>query len=343
MRKKREELTLFDRQTIHVMKSRGSGIREICRVVNRSTSVVSGEFHKRHPSRETWRRMSALERAKWSHDEAKRRRKRSGTRLRLKSPELRSHVIERLQEYHWSPEEIAKTVWKYLPGVTVSARAIYYFIKHERPDLAVHLPERGKARRRRAGTRQRKSERTLYPKRSIEERPEVVSLREEFGHWEGDTIHSKRGTKGGVLSLVERRSRFGIYRLVPDLQAHTILGALRACFCDIPPSLRKSLTLDNGSEFALSELQKFEEDFSIPIYYCHPYSAHERGTVERRNKNVRYYYPKGTDFSTCQQYELQRAIEIFHNRPMKVLDYRSSAEVWNEILQETLQKEKAAA
>ena len=332
MRRKRTELSRSDRQTIHVMRSKGKGIREIFRIVCRSPSVVSRELKRRHLYPMTWLSMTPVERGSWSYEESKRLRSRVGSRFRLRTPEIRSYVIRRLRDDNWTPEEIARRLPQELEGGSISARAIYYFIEQERRDLAVCLPERGAERRRSQGKRQRKEREEAIPKRLIEERPAAVLLREEYGHWEADTIVSKRGGRGGVVSLVERGSRYGIYRIVPNLEAETVLAALRACYRDIPRDLCKSLTIDNGSEFTYSVLRQLEEELSMPIYYCHPYCAHERGTVERRNRNIRWYYPKGTDFSTCPQWELQRAVAKIHNRPMKVLGYESSKEVWQRII-----------
>jgi len=332
MRKKRTELSRWERQTIHVMRSKGKGIREISRFVSRSPSVVLRELGRRHRYPMTWISMTPLERGSWSYEESKELRKRVGSKFRLKTAEIRSSVIRRLRDDHWTPEEIAERLPQELKGARISARAIYNFIRHERRDLAVCLPERGAERRRCKGKRQRRQRYEVIPKRSIEERPAAVLLRKEYGHWEADTIVSKRGGRGGVLSLVERGSRYGIYRLLPNLEAETVLAALRACYRAIPRDLCQSLTIDNGSEFTYAVLRQLEEELSMPIYYCHPYCAHERGTVERRNRNIRWYYPKGTDFSLCTQGEIQRAVIKIHNRPMKILGYESSEEVWQRII-----------
>lgn len=50
----------------------------------------------------------------------------------------------------------------------------------------------------------------------------------------------------------------------------------------------KSVTSDNGSEFA-----KLKETLPpVKIYYTHPYSSHKRGTNEKQNSLIRYFYPR---------------------------------------------------
>jgi IS30 family transposase len=75
-----------------------------------------------------------------------------------------------------------------------------------------------------------------------------------------------------------------------------------------------------------------ESEFNIKIYYCHPYCSYERGTVERKNRNLLWYYPKGTDFGKVPGYEIIRAQNKINNRPMKCLRYRTPTEVWSDEL-----------
>ncbi len=58
--------------------------------------------------------------------------------------------------------------------------------------------------------------------KSIEERPEVINNRSEFGHWEIDLILGKK-TKGEavVMTLVERQTRFALACKPPNKQAET--------------------------------------------------------------------------------------------------------------------------
>ena len=71
----------------------------------------------------------------------------------------------------------------------------------------------------------------------------------------------------------------------------------------------------------------------MQTYHAHPYSSFERGTNENGNWHIRYYFPKGTDFSNISNQELQAVVEEINNRPRKILGYRTANEVYYQLLQ----------
>jgi IS30 family transposase len=156
-------------------------------------------------------------------------------------------------------------------------------------------------------------------KRGINQRDDAILKRLEVGHWEGDTVIStKKGGKGGVVRIRERLTRKSISRIVPDLKAETVLGALRGMFHDLPAHMRKSLTLDNGSEFAYSMIIKLEGFYpGFLVYYCDAYASWQKGSIENSNKALRWYYPKGTDFGKVLPFDLYRCEDKINDRPMK--------------------------
>jgi IS30 family transposase len=136
--------------------------------------------------------------------------------------------------------------------------------------------------------------------RSIEERPPEVAAREEFGHWEMDTIVSCLGGKGGLLALTERMTRFTLFVRLGALTAQAVRKALRRLIRSGALKTVRSITTDNGAEFldsaALERLFKDVHE-TLKIYYTHAYAAWEKGTVENVNRHVRRFFPKGTDFN----------------------------------------------
>ena len=64
--------------------------------------------------------------------------------------------------------------------------------------------------------------------RSIEERPDEVDTREEFGHWKTDLVIGQKSGKDDVhLAMLERKTRdFSIIRL-PDKSADSVLSAFQ--------------------------------------------------------------------------------------------------------------------
>ena len=180
---------------------------------------------------------------------------------------------------------------------------------------------------------------------SIEQRPPEVESREEFGHWEGDTVYSGKGkckTTSALLTLNERKTRKDIIIGIPNRKAETVVKALdaleRKCGAKRFRVIFKSITFDNGSEFsAAEELERSAVNKTIPrtkVYFCHPYSSWERGSNENANSMIRRRHPKGTDFSKVSAAEIAATEEWINNYPRKIFGYKSSEVMFRECLRE---------
>ena len=139
---------------------------------------------------------------------------------------------------------------------------------------------------------------------SIENREESVSRREDVGHWEMDTVVSSKKSKKRLLVLTERMTRFELIELMKDGTTASVVAALdrleRRFGARRFQEMFKTITTDNGSEFADCagmEASCERARARTHIYYCHPYSAYERGSNEVGNRMIRRRLPKGTDFS----------------------------------------------
>ncbi|MCJ1996945.1 IS30 family transposase [Lactococcus piscium] len=153
--------------------------------------------------------------------------------------------------------------------------------------------------------------------KSIEERPTHINDRSEVGHYEIDTVILSK-TKGQcLLTLPERKYRTEIIRLLPDKTSKSVNDALLI----LNKSYRfKSITLDNGKEFA-----RLSEAVSCPVYYCHAYASCERGTNENHNRMIRRFLPKGTKKTT---HEVIAFIEDWiNNYPRRMFNYKSSIQM----------------
>ena len=194
----------------------------------------------------------------------------------------------------------------------------------------------------------RKGEKRVYRKttakraskgESIEKRPEEINEREEFGHWEMDTVVGKKGvSKKSLLVLTERKTRKEIIMLLKEHTAAAVVKALDRLERKLGAKFRdifKSITVDNGSEFAdyegMKRSRRGKKD-RTKIYYCHPYSSWERGSNENQNKLVRRHIPKGTDFDDKTQREVDKIEEWINNYPRCIFDYRTSEQLFEEEL-----------
>ena len=180
---------------------------------------------------------------------------------------------------------------------------------------------------------------------SIEQRPEEIDEREEFGHWEGDTAYSgkgKRKTTRALLTLTERKTRKEIIIAIPNRKAETVVKALDALERKLGArrfrAIFKSITFDNGTEFAAAEeLERSCVNKRLPrtkVYFCHPYSSWERGTNENTNGMIRRRFPKGTNFAAVTNTQIAQAENWINNYPRKILGYKSSEIVFRECLRE---------
>lgn len=177
---------------------------------------------------------------------------------------------------------------------------------------------------------------------SIEKRPAEVKDREEFGHWEMDTVYSgKKKSTVALLVLTERKTRNENIIVVPDRRAETTVRAINALERKLGAEkfgiIYKSITVDNGSEFALAdqlEQSCITGDKRTKVYYCHPYSSWERGSNENVNGMIRRRHPKGTDFSKVTAEEIAATENWINSYPRKIFGYKSAGTMFRECLRE---------
>lgn len=246
--------------------------------------------------------------------------------LRLKEERIRTYVVAKLRE-GWSPEIIAGRIRLDHPGLTISHEAIYEYVYHpqtpNRKELILCL--RRAHRRRKPRGLSRKERKTKIPNRiGIEMRPSSVDTRREFGHWEGDTLISRR-SPACLSSLVERKSRLLQLTRLPRKGAKEVAQAIVARLSPYPPRARQTLTLDNGTENASHE--NISKATGLSCFFCHPYTSWERGTVENIQGLIRWYLPKGTDFDKITDDQVAWIESQLNHRPKKCLGFKTPLEV----------------
>lgn len=251
----------------------------------------------------------------------------AGKRHPLKNKDVFAWIIKRMVR-GWSPEQIAgrmKLVFPKDPEMRITPETIYRFIYSERfknRKFWEYLPRNHKKRRKWHG---RSVKRGSIPHRiSIHERPEVVGLKTEFGHFEGDSVEGL-GHTNGVHTEVERVSRKYFVQLVESINSEDAIKAQLKIFERLPDSARKSTTLDNGRE---NHLHDRLWSLGMQTYFADPYSSWQRGTNEYHNGLFRRYFPKKTNFKHVTQEEIDGVVEEMNNRPRKCLGYYTPNEVF---------------
>lgn len=168
--------------------------------------------------------------------------------------------------------------------------------------------------------------------RSIEERPKTVLDREQYGHWEMDTVVSAQNTGlSCLLVLSERMSREEIIMKIRNKKSCTVVRALNRLEKRYgSKAFRekfKTITCDNGVEFLDHEgIEKsvLTKQKRTTVYYCHPYSSYERGTNENINRMIRRFFPKGTNFDEVTPAQVTAVESWINNYPRKIFSGLSS-------------------
>ena len=169
--------------------------------------------------------------------------------------------------------------------------------------------------------------------KSIDLRDESILTREEFGHWELDTV---RGIKDKhdevIISLLERKTRAYVTLRSPSAKAADIKKTLESWLLsfstrDSLQQLCKTITADNGLEFA--SIAELETEY-LQVFFAHPYAAWERDSNERHNGLLRRIIPKGTAIRDVSEATLRRATDWCNTLPRKILNYRTPQEVFIE-------------
>ena len=327
--KKYTNLTSTERDLLAVWKAEGVSNKECGRRLGRSTSTIGREL-----KRNGWKGVYVAIHAQGLAD--KREQKSAYSKEELKNPDVYEYVTERLRD-GWSPDQIAgklKLEHKKDTYWWITAETIYRWIYKEEQVKCdqpwyEYLRRKQKKRKKYNG---RKVHRSHIPDLvSIHKRPKVIDKRREFGHWEGDTIEGK-GHKDGIHTEVERMSRKILGKKVEHITSEVTVEAQKQLFIAVPKPARKSTTLDNGKETHLHF--QLRTGLGMETYHADPYSSWQRGTNEHGNWHLRYYFPKGTNFSDVSEEELQEVIEEINDRPRKILGYLSANEMYQKLLKE---------
>ncbi len=233
---------------------------------------------------------------------------------------LKKYILEKIESY-WTPEQIAGR-WREESGEPLCHETIYQYIYKYNPQLIrLYLRRKGKKYQ-----HKRKEKNQIMDRRMIDERPKEVQTREEKGHWEGDTIVGKEHRQG-IVTNVERTSGLLLAKKVSRKTAPFVADITKEMFEAIPEELKISITYDNGREFAWHKV--IEAETKMTVYFAHTYSPWERGTNENTNGLLRQFIPKGTDFDTVSEKDLQKYVDLINNRPRKRHHWKTPLEVFH--------------
>lgn len=316
--------TLDERKYLQKLLSEGLSIRKISEILERAPSSVSREIrrnrakYKPHhkPDNKYWYNH-------WRANNLYILRRRNQDRAALKpGTEEWDYIISGLEHY-WSPAAIAGR-WhlEHPDRKTLCVSTIYRYIKQGKfPRITAksHLRRRGKYMLPRSSCYN-----SIQPDRIIPQWPDTIRSRTRIGDWEGDTVYGAVG-KGLLVTLVDRKSKLLRMGLLVKRSAEETRLVIEKRLKGLPV---KSISLDNGSEF--SEFRKLEQDLSTLVYFAEPHKPWQRGTNENTNDIVRFFFPKGFDFRTITDEDVQFVEDLINNRPRACLNWKTPAEVFLE-------------
>ena len=306
-------MTVLGKSQAEMARCLGRHRSTICRELKRNVGYIGQYSSSTAQAKANCRGRAHIRRAKTGNDR------------------LMGYVVDKLQR-RWSPQQISGRLRELpagtLAGATISHTTIYRWIwadTQRAQRLKGYLRVACKKRRKPYG---KPSKRGQIPDRvSIDQRPEVVAQRQRIGDWEGDTVVGKAHS-GYVGTCVERASRYLVARKLTACSAKQVKEGLHDAMRRLPAAKRKTLTVDNGREFAChKDLRRL---LALDVYFAHPYSSWERGTNENTNGLLRQYLPKRMGFSELTDWQLESYVRQLNNRPRKCLNYRTPAEVFHE-------------
>ena len=312
-----KQLISEQRYTISVLLQNRTKQKDIAKAINVSASTVSREIRRNSGVRRHYNWETAQANA------VQTRRRKPGNRSVDKDVMEEAKCL--LITEQWSPEQISGVLAK--DGKYISHETIYRMIRKDKAEggtLYKHCRHKLKHRTRPVG-----GKRISIPNRtSISERPTEADGK-RFGDFEMDTIVG-RGNHGAIVTLIERSTNMLFMRKLKNGKnakelARTVIHLLSPFKDHI-----KSITTDNGTEFACHEM--IAKSLGVTIYFADPYASWQKGAIENANGLIRQYVPKKETFEHISQQQITKYSKKINMRPRKKLDFKTPQDCFYELI-----------
>lgn len=161
------------------------------------------------------------------------------------------------------------------------------------------------------------------------------NFKREFGHLEGDTVQGKNH-QGAVTTLVERQTKVAIVLNSHTKSSQNVNRSLAAWLTKLSRHLFKSITFDNGKEFA--GWRTIANQFDLNIYFAAVGAPNQRGLNENTNNLLRKDGLHHDLIMDQLSDEFVQAVASRRNHiPRKSLNYQTPLEAFvNQITDEQL-------
>ena len=323
MGKHYSQFTFAERCEVARLLAAGESKRQIAAALGRAPSTIAREVERNGSP-------TAGYEPKVADDKAWARRWR-GSMLE-RDDALREVVLGYLQQ-SWSPEQVSGYLAREAGEPVISHETIYRFIygqiaRTKDYRWRRYLP-RGKARRRPHRRSGRSPASFIAQRRPLAERPQAAADRQTPGHWEADLMLFGRSGQA-VLTLHERHSRLLIAARQPGKAAEPIASAMCDLLALVPPDWRRTVTFDNGTEFARHYRL---HDLGMQTFFCDTHSPWQKGGIENAIGRMRRVLPRKTDLAKVTEERFAQLVQAYNHTPRKCLGYQTPAEVFiNQVL-----------
>lgn len=321
---KYDQLTLEERCEIAGLRRAGQSLQQIAAALDRAPSTIGRELRRNTASRSVGYRPAFAQQLAQA-------RRWSGSRLD-RDAALRDTVLGQLSQ-GWSPAQVAGRLELQHGRPVIGCETIYRFIyaqlKRSNDGAWRHYLPRAKGRRGRRRAKSRSPALSIKLRRPIDQRPAKAGDRRQAGHWEADFMLFSR-LRQSILVLHERTSRLTAIVKTDSRRARPTTKTIARLLKPMPKRLRRSLTFDNGTEFA--EHHRLHKTPKLPTYFCDPHSPWQKGGIENAIGRIRRFLPRKTDLETLTPQDLDRFIHAYNHTPRQCLDFRTPAEVFSRVL-----------
>lgn len=303
-------LTLEEREKMYAWLVAGMSLRKIANKLGRNHATLSRELKRNTKYGNEYMPCHAQK-------QYKRVSQRQRYQAPLKNPEIFLYVRAKLR-LGWSPEIISGRIIMDIKEASIDKETIYRYIYSDRGKryaLWKHLPNGRKKRMSKKG-RVVRNKGKVPNAVSISKRPKYIEHRRQVGHWETDNMEGTKTSKSALSVIIERSTR---YTKITKIKNQTKILKTQSVIDDMRHLPSRTLTMDNGKEnYGHKDIEK---TLGVKIYFCHAYTSYEKGSVERRIKDIRRFIPKGTPINSINKRRIQQIEDWINHKPMKCLGY----------------------
>ena len=313
-------LTIEERTSIAHLYRQGVSLRQIAETIGRNVSTIKREIERNYTS-------IYKERFNYYPQTSQKKYKKRISKAHniVQFPLEVIQIIEQRIKETWSPEQIAAF---YKDQSFPCYKTIYKWINE---GTVINGNKKLLRRKGKGGWYETRGK--FNKGKSIRKRDKKVYKRADYGHWELDTVVSGLGkSKACFITLVERKSRF--YKAIksPNRHADVVAGLIIDYLKQYPSELVKTITTDNGNEFA--DWQTIEKELNCEVYFCDTFCAWQKGSNENSNGLLREFFPKGYNLSRYTQVYIDKKVNLINNRPRKCNNWISPSKLMSKAILE---------